>query len=45
MPFTAQFPIRSAADIRRLEETPLEQALTLRSTYEIFQSSAQTFGD
>ena len=45
MPFTAQFPVRSQADIRRLEETPLAQALTLRSTYEIFQSSAQAFGD
>lgn len=45
MPFKAQFPIRSLADIRRLEETPLAQALTLRSTYEIFQSSAQAFGD
>ena len=45
MPFVAQFPIRSLADIRRLEETPLGEALTLRSTYEIFQSSAQAFGD
>jgi len=45
MPFTAQFPIRSQADIRRLEQTPLAEALTLRSTYEIFQSSAQAFGD
>ena len=45
MPFKAQFPIRSLADIHRLEETPLAQALTLRSTYEIFQSSAQAFGD
>jgi fatty-acyl-CoA synthase len=45
MPFKAQFPIRSLADIRRLEETPLAEALTLRSTYQIFQSSAQAFGD
>lgn len=45
MPFTAPFPIRSQADIRRLEETPLAQALTLRNTYEIFQSSAKAFGD
>ena len=44
MPFTAQFPIRSQADVRHLEETPLTEALTLRSTYEIFQSSAQAFG-
>jgi fatty-acyl-CoA synthase len=45
MSFVAQFPVRSLVDIRHLEETPLDQALTLRSTYEIFQNSAQTFGD
>jgi fatty-acyl-CoA synthase len=45
MPFTAPFPIRSLVDIRRLEETPLADALTLGSTYEIFQSSAAAFGD
>jgi fatty-acyl-CoA synthase len=45
MSFAAQFPIRSQADIFRLEETPLDQALTLRSTYEIFQNSAQRFGE
>jgi len=44
MTFTAQFPVRSLADIRRLEETPLAEVFTLRSTYEIFQSSAQAFG-
>ena len=45
MSIAAQFPIRNQADVRRLEETPLAEALTLRSTYEIFQSSAQAFGD
>ena len=44
-PFTASFPIRSLTDIRRLEQTPLEQALTVRSTYEIFRNSARTFGE
>ncbi|MEJ8813517.1 acyl-CoA synthetase [Variovorax ureilyticus] len=44
-PFTASFPIRSEADIRRLEETPLAEALTVRSTYEIFRNSAAAFGD
>ncbi|SEB00616.1 acyl-CoA synthetase [Variovorax sp. YR216] len=44
-PFTASFPIRSVADIRRLEETPLGEALTVRSTYEIFRNSAAAFGD
>ncbi len=43
-PFAPSFPIRSLDDIRRLEETPLEQALTVRSTYEIFRNSAQAFG-
>ena len=44
MTFSPAFPIRSEADVRRLEQTPLEQALTQRSTYEIFCSSARTFG-
>jgi fatty-acyl-CoA synthase len=45
MPFTAAFPIRSQADVLRLEKTPLAEAITLRSTYDIFVSSAQAFGD
>jgi fatty-acyl-CoA synthase len=43
-PFAPSFPIRSVDDIRRLERTPLEQALTTRSTYEIFCNSARAFG-
>jgi fatty-acyl-CoA synthase len=43
-PFSASFPIRSEGDIRRLEETPLAEALTVRSTYEIFRNSAAAFG-
>ena len=45
MPFAPSFPIRSEADVRRLEETPLEQAFAERSTYDIFCSSARAFGD
>ncbi len=45
MPFTPQFPIRSAADVRRLEETPLASAYAQRSTYDIFCESARAFGD
>ena len=45
MPFVPQGPVRSLSDIRQLEATPLEQAVTVRSTYEIFESSAQAFGD
>lgn len=44
-PFSASFPIRSLADIRRLEATPLHEALTVRSTYEIFRNAGAAFGD
>jgi fatty-acyl-CoA synthase len=43
-PFSASFPIRSIEDIRRLEQTPLHEALTVRSTYEIFRNSGAAFG-
>jgi fatty-acyl-CoA synthase len=43
-PFAPSFPIRSIADVRRLEETPYEQAVRPRSTYEIFCNSARAFG-
>ncbi|MDA4848281.1 acyl-CoA synthetase [Hoeflea poritis] len=45
MPFAPIAPIRSIADIRRLEETPLAEAVTVRSTYEIFAESARAFED
>jgi fatty-acyl-CoA synthase len=32
-------------DVRRIEAVPLEQALTVKSTYEIFCNSARAFGD
>lgn len=44
-PFTASFPIRSRDDVRRLEEVPLEQALSVRSTYELFRNVAGAHGD
>jgi len=44
-PFRPAFPVRGLADIRRLEETPLEEALTVRSTYEIFRNAGAAFGD
>ncbi|HEY2257237.1 MAG TPA: acyl-CoA synthetase [Variovorax sp.] len=44
-PFSASFPIRSLADVRRLEETPFDEALTVRSTYELFRNSAAAFGN
>ncbi len=44
-PFETSFPVTCIADVERLEATPLEQALTVRSTYEIFCNSAHAFGD
>jgi len=44
-PFRPALPVRSLADIRKLEETPLEQALKVRSTYEIFRNAGHAFGD
>ena len=43
-PFAPSFPIRCLADVRRLEQVPLEQALPVASTYEILRNSAQAFG-
>mgnify|MGYP003378861252 CR=1 FL=1 len=45
LPFEPLFPILSAADVERLEAIPLDQALTVQSTYEIFCNSAHAFGD
>jgi fatty-acyl-CoA synthase len=43
-PFRPLFPVRSLTDIRKLEETPLDEALTARSTYEIFRNAGAAFG-
>jgi fatty-acyl-CoA synthase len=43
-PFRPLFPVRSLTDIRKLEETPLDEALTVRSTYEIFRNAGAAFG-
>ncbi|SFQ12470.1 fatty-acyl-CoA synthase [Variovorax sp. PDC80] len=44
-PFRPARPVRSLADIHALEQTPLAQALTVRSTYEIFRNAGHAFGD
>jgi fatty-acyl-CoA synthase len=44
-PFAPAFPIRNLDGVRRLEQVPLEQAVPVRSTYEIFVNSAHAFGD
>jgi fatty-acyl-CoA synthase len=45
MPFAPAFPIRTAADVRRLEATPMAEAVAARSTYDIFCASAKAFGE
>jgi fatty-acyl-CoA synthase len=44
-PFSCALKVRSIEDVQRLELRPLEQVLTVRSTYEIFRNSAQAFAD
>lgn len=44
-PFRPTLPIRSIDDVRRLEQTPLHEALTVRSTYEIFRNAGAAFGN
>src|SRR5687768_5084643 len=44
-PFAATLPIRSIDCVRGLERVPLEHALPVASTYEIFRNSAHAFGD
>jgi len=43
--FFPAFPINSLDDIKRLEQTPLEESISICSTYELFVNSAHTFGD
>lgn len=44
-PFQQRFPVKSLADVERLEQTPYDEAVPVQSTYEIFRNSAQAFGD
>jgi fatty-acyl-CoA synthase len=44
-PFDYTFPVRSMEDVARLESIPLEQALTVRSTYAIIRNTAHAFAD
>ncbi len=44
-PFASSFPVRSIADVHRLEQVPLAEAVTVRSTYELFRNSAAAFGE
>ncbi|WP_435531286.1 acyl-CoA synthetase [Ramlibacter albus] len=42
MPFAPAFPVRSLAEVKRLDELPLPQ---VRSTYEVIRNSALAFGE
>ena len=44
-PFASASRIRSIDDVRRLEARPIEEAVTVRSTYEIFRNAAHAFGE
>ncbi|MEO8248545.1 MAG: acyl-CoA synthetase [Burkholderiales bacterium] len=44
-PFRAPFPIRSLVDVRRLEQTPIETAVGVDSTYALIRDVAQAFPD
>lgn len=43
-PFAAPFPVRSTADVLRLEALPLEQTVVVPSTYALLCNSARAFG-
>ena len=45
MAFICRSQIRSVDDLRRLEQTPLSEALTVDNTYALFAESARAFGD
>jgi len=45
MAFYPALPIRSLDDVRRLENTPLDEHLTAKNTYDIFVNAAAAFGD
>ena len=44
-PFAPSFPIRSLADVRRLESVPIAQAIPVQSTYELFRNAAAAHGE
>ena len=44
-PFAPVRPVRTPADVRALEATPLAEAIRPQSTYELIRNSAHAFGD
>ncbi|MDP2000688.1 MAG: AMP-binding protein, partial [Rhodoferax sp.] len=44
-PFSPSRPIRTLADVRQLERTPLHEAMPVHSTYELLRNSAHAFAD
>jgi fatty-acyl-CoA synthase len=43
-PFSPAMPVRTPEDVRALELTPMAEAITPRSTYELVRNSAHAFG-
>jgi fatty-acyl-CoA synthase len=43
-PFSPTMPVRTPDDVRALELTPMAEAITPRSTYELVRNSAHAFG-
>ena len=44
-PFSPSRPVRTLADVRYLERTPLHEAMPVHSTYELLRNSAHAFAD
>ena len=44
-PFSPSRPVRTLADVRDLERTPLHEAMPVHSTYELLRNSAHAFAD
>ena len=44
-PFSPSRPVRTLADVRQLERTPLQEAMPVHSTYELLRNSAHAFAD
>jgi hypothetical protein len=44
-PFSPSRPVRTLADVRQLERTPLHEAMPVHSTYELLRNSAHAFAN
>ncbi|KAA0889305.1 acyl-CoA synthetase [Pusillimonas sp. ANT_WB101] len=44
-PFASAFQVKSIEDVLEIEKTPIEAAIPVRNTYELFCNSARAFGN